>query len=86
MIWCFIMDVMLLGTNLTYGVLVLLFWLRYAVGASLQNTLGQTYGQRTVPQVYIKGKLLGGADETFMAYQEGSLQQKLNEAGIQFSE
>lgn len=52
------------------------------LGTSLQQQLNDKFGQRTVPQVYISGELLGGADETFEAYNQGELQQRLSDAGL----
>ncbi|KAL2930175.1 Glutaredoxin-C4 [Bienertia sinuspersici] len=42
-------------------------------GYSIQDVLGGIVGRRTVPQVFINGKHLGGSDETIEAYQNGEL-------------
>lgn len=33
-------------------------------GSSIQQYLGSVTGQRTVPQVFINGKFIGGGDDT----------------------
>ena len=43
-------------------------------GASIQDTLLDMTGQRTVPNVFIGGKHLGGCDDTMKAYESGELQ------------
>ena len=35
-------------------------------------------GQRTVPNVWVKGKHIGGADDTFKALADGSLEDLLD--------
>eukprot|EP00467_Chlorarachnion_reptans_P026185 CAMPEP_0114498130 /NCGR_PEP_ID=MMETSP0109-20121206/6710_1 /TAXON_ID=29199 /ORGANISM="Chlorarachnion reptans, Strain CCCM449" /LENGTH=99 /DNA_ID=CAMNT_0001675591 /DNA_START=259 /DNA_END=558 /DNA_ORIENTATION=- len=40
-------------------------------GASIQETLQKMTGQKTVPNVWLKGKHLGGADDTIKAIKEG---------------
>ncbi|KAK3102799.1 hypothetical protein FSP39_014001 [Pinctada imbricata] len=47
-------------------------------GSELQNTLQQLSGQRTVPNVYINSKHLGGCDDTMKAHKEGRLSEMLN--------
>ncbi|KAK1324065.1 Glutaredoxin-C4 [Acorus calamus] len=42
-------------------------------GSDIQDALGDMVGRRTVPQVFIKGKHLGGSDDTVEAYENGSL-------------
>ncbi|KAL1813911.1 hypothetical protein ACET3Z_023976 [Daucus carota] len=42
-------------------------------GWNIQSSLGQLYGKRTVPQVFINGKHLGGSDDTVAAYESGEL-------------
>lgn len=47
-------------------------------GGDLQRTLLQMSGQRTVPNVWIKGKHLGGNDDTQNAAASGKLQELLS--------
>jgi glutaredoxin 3 len=49
----------------------------YDVGADIQNALADLSGQRTVPNVFIKGEHLGGNDDTQNAVKTGELQKML---------
>lgn len=42
-------------------------------GSKIQDILVNIVGKRTVPQVFINGKHLGGSDETVEAYESGLL-------------
>ncbi|KAL4571233.1 hypothetical protein LXL04_017986 [Taraxacum kok-saghyz] len=42
-------------------------------GANIQNAMGEFVGKRTVPQVFVNGKHLGGSDDTMEAYESGEL-------------
>uniref|UniRef100_A0A0D6RAR0 Glutaredoxin domain-containing protein n=1 Tax=Araucaria cunninghamii TaxID=56994 RepID=A0A0D6RAR0_ARACU len=42
-------------------------------GGEIQQALGNLVGRRTVPQVFIDGKHIGGSDDTVEAYQNGQL-------------
>ncbi|XP_027338844.1 glutaredoxin-C4 [Abrus precatorius] len=42
-------------------------------GSKIQDILVNIVGRRTVPQVFINGKHLGGSDETVEAYERGRL-------------
>ncbi|XP_023740533.1 glutaredoxin-C4 [Lactuca sativa] len=46
-------------------------------GGKIQNALGELVGRRTVPQVFINGKHLGGSDDTIEAYESGELAELL---------
>ena len=46
-------------------------------GSSIQQTLAQMTGQRTVPSVFINGQHLGGNDDTQSAFRSGKLQTML---------
>lgn len=50
-----------------------------ANGAEIQSTLFEMSGQRTVPNTYIKGKHLGGADDTLKAHSDGKLMQMIRD-------
>ncbi|KAL1548861.1 Glutaredoxin-C4 [Salvia divinorum] len=42
-------------------------------GGKIQDALSKIVGRRTVPQVFINGKHLGGSDDTVEAYENGEL-------------
>ncbi|KAH6779480.1 Glutaredoxin family protein [Perilla frutescens var. hirtella] len=42
-------------------------------GGKIQDALSEIVGRRTVPQVFINGKHLGGSDDTVEAYENGEL-------------
>lgn len=44
-----------------------------AEGAELQEVLEEMTGQRTVPNVFVRGEHLGGCDDTMRKQQDGSL-------------
>jgi len=46
-------------------------------GAAIQGALLDISGQRTVPNVFVKGKHLGGNDDTQAAARSGKLQELL---------
>jgi len=47
-------------------------------GGQLQAALAALSGQRTVPNVWVKGQHLGGCDDTMAAHKNGSLTKLLN--------
>ncbi|KAK4407294.1 Monothiol glutaredoxin-S10 [Sesamum angolense] len=55
-------------------------------GSDLQKTLELLTGQRTVPNVFIGGKHIGGCSDTVKLYQQGELESLLSEAGAAKSE
>ncbi|KAK7855999.1 glutaredoxin-C4 [Quercus suber] len=42
-------------------------------GSIIQDALSEIVGRRTVPQVFINGKHIGGSDDTVEAYESGEL-------------
>ncbi|CAH8285708.1 unnamed protein product [Eruca vesicaria subsp. sativa] len=42
-------------------------------GWSIQSALGEIVGRRTIPQVFINGKHIGGSDDTIEAHESGEL-------------
>ncbi|KAK6924833.1 Glutaredoxin [Dillenia turbinata] len=50
-------------------------------GNEIQSTLQKKTGKKTVPQVFIGGKFVGGCDDVFEMYKSGSLVALLHEAG-----
>jgi len=55
-------------------------------GAAIQQELLKLTGQRTVPNVFINGKHLGGNDDTVGAKNSGKLVTMLKEAGVEVGE
>ncbi|KAG8075051.1 hypothetical protein GUJ93_ZPchr0006g40889 [Zizania palustris] len=47
-------------------------------GSEIQDALSDMVGRRTVPQVFVHGKHLGGSDDTVEAYESGKLAKLLN--------
>ncbi|MBA0766834.1 hypothetical protein Gotri_015836 [Gossypium trilobum] len=50
-------------------------------GSDIQAALAEWTGQRTVPNVFIGGKHIGGCDSTMALHKEGKLVPLLTEAG-----
>ncbi|KAL2528976.1 Glutaredoxin-C2 [Forsythia ovata] len=50
-------------------------------GSEIQSALAELTGQRTVPNVFIGGKHIGGCDTTTGMHQSGKLVPLLTEAG-----
>ncbi|KAH0715567.1 hypothetical protein KY284_008472 [Solanum tuberosum] len=46
-------------------------------GWSIQDAISEIVGRRTVPQVFINGKHIGGSDDTIEAYENGDLDKLL---------
>ncbi|XP_004299783.1 PREDICTED: glutaredoxin-C4 [Fragaria vesca subsp. vesca] len=42
-------------------------------GRDIQDALSEIIGRRTVPQVFVNGKYIGGSDDTVAAYESGEL-------------
>ncbi|KAI4348182.1 hypothetical protein L6164_008936 [Bauhinia variegata] len=76
----FCVDVKQLLTNLgaTYKVIELD---TESDGSAIQSALAEWTGQRTVPNVFIGGKHIGGCDSTTALHNEGKLVSLLAEAG-----
>lgn len=53
-------------------------------GRNIRVALCQKTGIQTIPQVFVGGELIGGCTETFDAYNEGSLQEKLAASNVAF--
>eukprot|EP00741_Cyanophora_paradoxa_P010586 tig00020537_g10232.t1 len=56
-----------------------------ADGSAIQATLLEITGQRTVPNVFIGGKHVGGCDNTMAKLADGSLKTMLADVGISIS-
>ncbi|GAY46800.1 glutaredoxin-C6 [Citrus sinensis] len=50
-------------------------------GSDIQSALAEWTGQKTVPNVFIGGKHIGGCDSTTALHREGKLVPLLTEAG-----
>ncbi len=53
------------------------------LGGELRKVLRQKTGTPTIPQIYVGGVHIGGATETFDAFNSGDLQVRLKQAGIE---
>mmetsp|Transcript_7090 Transcript_7090/g.24397 ORF Transcript_7090/g.24397 Transcript_7090/m.24397 type:complete len:128 (-) Transcript_7090:95-478(-) len=51
-------------------------------GPQMQDALKEITGQRTVPNIFIKGKSIGGCDDLTSLHKQGKLETKLKEAGV----
>eukprot|EP00128_Syssomonas_multiformis_P012242 Colp12_sorted_trinity150504_noHs@2064 len=56
-----------------------------ANGDAIQSTLQQLTGQRTVPNIFIKGHHVGGCDNTVAAQKNGNLDKLLKGPTVQFT-
>jgi cysteine synthase A len=46
--------------------------------------LTEKTGATTIPQIFIAGRHIGGATDTFEAWQEGTLQKYLEDSGLAY--
>lgn len=51
----------------------------HADGSQIQNALATMTGQRSVPNVFVKGQHIGGNDDTQAAARSGTLQDLLKD-------
>ncbi|HEU4589422.1 MAG TPA: cysteine synthase A [Steroidobacteraceae bacterium] len=54
------------------------------LGGKIRAVLADRTGAKTLPQVYIGGVHIGGATDLFDGWRKGSVQQRLEEAGVSF--
>jgi cysteine synthase A len=54
------------------------------LGGRIRGVLVDRTGAKTLPQIYVGGVHIGGATDLFDAWRNGSLQKKLDEAGVQY--
>ncbi|WP_317852818.1 MULTISPECIES: glutaredoxin domain-containing protein [Albidovulum] len=54
------------------------------LGGDLRAALLERLGVPTIPQIFVGGRHLGGATETFDAFNDGSLKALLTEHGVAF--
>ena len=55
-------------------------------GGKIRAALTEHSGMPTIPQLFVGGKLVGGASETFTAFAQGRLQELLSKHGIPFQD
>jgi cysteine synthase A len=53
-------------------------------GGKIRAVLAERTGARTIPQIFIGGKHVGGCTDLFEAYRDGSLQRRLDERGVRY--
>ena len=56
------------------------------LGADVQAAIREKYGLATVPAVFVGGQLIGGHDDVSAALRDGSLEEKLQAAGVELRE
>jgi len=54
------------------------------LGGKIRAALSEHSGVPTIPQIFVSGRFIGGASDTFDAYREGTLQKELEKAGLEF--
>jgi len=54
------------------------------LGGKIRGVLAEMTGAKTLPQVYIGGKHIGGATDLFEAWRDGSIQKLLDLSGVSF--
>jgi cysteine synthase A len=54
-------------------------------GGKIRQAIEQRTGLKTIPQIYVGGKHLGGASETFDAVRDGSMQKMLEENNVSWN-
>lgn len=54
------------------------------LGGEMRHVLREKTGQPTIPQIFVGGEHIGGATQTFDAFNAGELQRKLVAAGVEF--
>ncbi len=55
-------------------------------GGNIRKVIEQRTGLKTIPQIYVGGKHVGGASETFDAIKDGSFQKMLEENSVDWNE
>jgi cysteine synthase len=55
-------------------------------GGKVRAALTEHSGVSTIPQLFIGGALIGGASDTFAAFERGELQARLHECGVAFED
>jgi cysteine synthase A len=55
-------------------------------GGKVRAALNARTNMKTIPQIFVGGEFIGGTTETFDAYLQGQLQEKLRENEVPFDE
>ena len=55
-------------------------------GGQIRVALNDRYDVKTIPQIFIGGRHIGGATETFDAYNDGELQKLLGQTGVAYNQ
>jgi cysteine synthase A len=55
-------------------------------GGQIRNALKVRTSAPTIPQIFVGGQHIGGATETFDAFNDGRLQKLLRDSGIEFTD
>ncbi len=55
-------------------------------GGEVRAALNARFDVKTIPQVFVGGKHIGGATETFDAFNEGQLQKLLGQSGVAYNQ
>jgi len=53
-------------------------------GGKIRAVLTERTGQKTLPQIYVNGAHIGGCTDLFDCWRNGSLQKRLDEAGVKY--
>ena len=54
-------------------------------GGQVRAALNARFDVKTIPQIFVGGKLIGGATETFDAFNQGELQKLLGQSGVGYN-
>jgi cysteine synthase A len=55
-------------------------------GGQIRAALNARFDVKTIPQIFVGGRLIGGATETFDAFNNGELQKLLGESGVAYNQ
>jgi cysteine synthase A len=54
------------------------------LGGRIRAVLADRTGQKTMPQIYIGGEHIGGCTDLFDAWRNGTMQKRLDDAGVSY--
>jgi cysteine synthase A len=57
----------------------------HGLSREIRAELQSRNGSHTLPQIYLNGEFVGGATDSFAAWNRGQFQQALSEAGVAFT-
>ena len=55
-------------------------------GVKIRQALGERVGAPTMPQIFVAGEHLGGCTDVIDAFEDGSLQQRFDRAGVSYED